>query len=122
MANEITASTSLTLNNGSVSTGDSSSKTISQTTPRFMAGVQNIGTTQEQISLISDISTPGLASFKNMDATNYVEIGVVVSGTFYPLVKLKPGDPAAQFRLATGTFYARANTAAVDLQYTILAD
>jgi hypothetical protein len=39
----------------------------------------------------------------------------VVAATFYPLLKLKPGEVAV-CRLATTTFYAKANTAAVNLE------
>lgn len=121
MANEITLSTNLQLTNGGTKAGRNVSKRISQSTARHSGNVQNIGTTQEAVVVASDIATPGFASFVNLDATNYLEIGLVVSATFYPLAKLEPGEPAV-FRLATGTFYAKANTAACDLEVLILAD
>ena len=77
-------------------------------------GLQNIGTTYEAISF-GDI-TPGLVFAKNLDDTNYVELGLDVSLTFYPLIKLEPGDECV-FRLAGSvSLYGKANTAAVDCQ------
>lgn len=81
--------------------------------------VQNIGTTYEQIVLPAEVTAGGYAWFRNLDATNYVEIGVEVSAAFYPLVKLKAGEVAV-LRLATATIFAKANTAAVNLQSCVL--
>ena len=89
-------------------------------TPVMASGVASIGTSHEALPM-GDVSTAGWARLENLDATNYVEIGVVVTGTFYPTIKLK----ATEFcvvRLGTNAPYARANTAAVQLDYVILQD
>ncbi len=119
MADGITVTHQVTAVKGSMNfdTGGLSF-TATQTNGRFSAGVQDIGTTHEQVVIGSDIVAAGVSSFKNIDATNYVELGVVVSATFYPLVKLLPGE-SYPLRLATNTFYARANTAAVKLQFVV---
>jgi hypothetical protein len=50
-----------------------------------------------------------------------VQVGLVVSATFYPLIQCNVGDPPAQLPLAPGvTLYALAHTAAVNLQYAVL--
>lgn len=122
MASEINVSTSLLLETpGGISLQRETNRQIDQATPRYSANVQAIGTTYEAVVIGSDIGTPGMAVFVNTDATHYVEIGVEVASTFYPLLKLKPGE-SAQSRLATGTFFARANVAAVNLETIVCAD
>jgi hypothetical protein len=90
----------------------------------YSAGVQNIPTTAAGTALTfsSSVSTAGWAWFINLDSTNYVEIGGQTGGTtFIPIVRIKPGG-FAFFRAATTTLYARANTAAVDLEHVLLND
>lgn len=84
------------------------------------AQVQSIATSHEVIEF-GDISTAGWAFFRNVDATNYVEIGLEVSSTFYAFMKLEPGE-AAVLRLGGTGIYAQADTAAADLQYVLLED
>ena len=81
-------------------------------------GVQKIGTTHEAL-VMGDIGTAGWARFMNIDATNYVELGIVTGGTFYPFAKLKPGE-TFPLRLGTNAPYAKANTAEVNLEYLII--
>jgi hypothetical protein len=84
-----------------------------------IGGVQSIGTSAEALSIV-DVATPGYAYFRNTDSTNFVEIGTG-TGTFVPFAKLKKGE-ACIMRLSTTAPTARANTAAVALQFYILAD
>lgn len=122
MADEISVSLTLSAINGKMKLpAVSSAFRANQTTARFSSNVQNIGTTHEALTIGGDISTAGWGIFQNNDSTNYVDIGVDVSGTFHPLARIKAGESHA-FRLATNSPYAKANTAAVNLQYTILAD
>ena len=67
---------------------------------------------------LASISTQGFAHFINLDATNYIEIGVQVSSTFYPFVKLKAGE-ACLLPLGTSAPFARANTASVNLDFVV---
>ena len=73
----------------------------------------------EAVTVNADVGTEGWAYFTNLDLTNFVQIGVDVAGTFYPLVKLLAGE-MAMYRLATGTFHAQADTASVDLEVFVL--
>ena len=82
-------------------------------------GVQAIGTSGETLS-VTDVATPGYAYFRNLGPTNFVELGTGTS-TFVSFAKLKAGE-AAILRLGTTAPTARAKTAAVNLQYYILAD
>lgn len=121
MASEITLQAALKATKGFLSIAKDKTVRIDLSGTAFMNAVQNIGTTYEQIVIPAEIATAGCAFFRNLDATNYVEVGVVVAATFYPLLKLKPGEVAV-CRLATTTFYAKANTAAVNLEICLLAD
>lgn len=115
MANEISYSMQMSLNNGGLSDSFSSgSRSADQATALLIRNVQTIGTSEEALAL-GDIVTPGFAMFKNLDDTNFVEIGTT---GFVPFVKLEPGQMCI-LPLATTAPYARADTAAVDLFYII---
>lgn len=53
----------------------------------------------------------------NLDPTNFVEYGVQVAGTFYPVGELQPGETyVVRLSRNLGTLYLRANTASVEVQ------
>lgn len=94
---------------------------VSAAAPAAAGLAQIIGTAAggEAINL-GDVATNGVGYFKNTDSANYVEIGVQVGGTFYPVRRLLAGE-AFPDRIAPGAvLYARANTASVVLEYAIL--
>ena len=126
MADEITVSTSLKLANGDLATMTIASRTqqITQNTaaPARAGGTQTIGFAAHEALVVTDLTTVGVARFRNRDAANFVEIGVDVSGTFYPVVRLNFGEEWI-FRLSQGvTYYAQADTAAVIMDRDILDD
>lgn len=82
-----------------------------------VSNVQVVGTSEEAL-VIGDIGTPGYMICKNLDATNFVEIRPG-TGTA-DAIKLKPGDIAC-FRCAAAP-WAIADTAPVELEYTIIED
>jgi hypothetical protein len=124
MADEITAAVSLAVVKSSLTANFPLVRdTFSMSGDSVSRNVQSIPTTAAGTALViaAGVSTVGWAYFRNTDATNYVEIGVQVAGTFYPVIKLK----ATEFgccRLAVSTLYARANTAAVNLDMSIVED
>jgi hypothetical protein len=68
----------------------------------------------------------GMVMMFNLDQTNYVEVGLQVSGTFYPKDRLdpgsssRPGNPLLS-KFAPGvTWYWRANTAACLVKMMLL--
>ena len=71
---------------------------------------QVIGTTEETLSLGSDLTTP-FVCIKNLDDSNFVEVGLTGS---YPM-KVLAGEFAC-FR-TNGTIYAKADTADVTVQF-----
>ena len=122
MANEITLTGSLQIANGDFKQDwRPGTIQITQSTQACAGGVQIIGTSEEAI-VVTDVATPGYCFFRNLDATNFVTIGSFVSATYYPALKLKAGEYAICRLDGSKTFYAKADTANVKLQYAILAD
>lgn len=121
MANEIALTLKLAVNNGFlVQRFDPGQLLVTMAGFTSAGGVQSIGFAAAEALGITDVSTAGYAYFRNIDTVSYVEIG---TGTapFVPFMKLKAGE-AAVLRLGTNAPTARANTAAVNLQYWILQD
>lgn len=122
MASEITAVTGITVNKGNISFTRAVNQSIDMSGTHFSWQVQNIATTQEQLVIAADVATNGVAWFRNLDLTNYVEIGLYISSVFYPLLRLKPGE-TARARLSPGVaVYAQAHTLAVDLEHIVVED
>jgi len=119
MANEFSITSSFKLSNGN----DSFTRTVSFNADQTAVGgpspgVLSIGTSHEAVAP-TDLTNKGWALFKNLDDTNFVEVGVDVAATFYPLIKLLPGEQV-QVRLSPSvSLYAKADTAAVRLDAQI---
>lgn len=111
-ANEIQSVINLKVTKGSLDVTRSVSQqlTLTAAKPNAAGFTQAIPTNTAGTAVtLGDVTTNGVAWFRNLDTTNYVEIGVQVSGDFYPLVRLNYGE-AWSFRLAQGVApYARAN-------------
>ena len=75
---------------------------------------QSIGTTAETLSLGDITGVPGAIVIKNLDATNYIELGGDSGLTVFK-IKLLAGQFVA-FQPTAATIYAKANTAAVRVQ------
>jgi hypothetical protein len=122
MAAEITVSCSLSFSKGSSSAALSGSGAFTMTGTRYLRGRQNIGTTEEQIS-IGEITSEGWMLVINRDTSNFVRLrqGVVASYS-NALIKIKPGE-FALFRVdPAATLYGTADTAAVDVEYLLIED
>lgn len=119
MANEISISGSLSLNNTNIDIDKNFSlATITQSTENYVAHTQTIGFAAEEPLILGDITTPGYCIFHNADATNYVTIGETTNND---IIKLKAGEWCL-VRLGVTAPYAIANTASVKLEYIILED
>jgi hypothetical protein len=122
MAEEISVRWDIRAVKGGLSFQRSQSYKANLTGTRENSNVQVIGTADEQIILGADMSSVGVSYLINNDATNFVTIGVRDAGAVYiPLLKLKPGE-GFPLRLATATFYAKADTAPVELELGVLQD
>ena len=116
MADEIVITMGMTVTNGSLT------KKVGTIVDRYdMAGtrafgaVQDIGTTYELLDTGADVGTEGWSFYRNLDATNYVELGLEVSAAFYAFAKLMPGE-MAMLPISSNAIYAKANTATCKLQ------
>jgi hypothetical protein len=117
---DITMSSNFSVTKGTLKRTYSRSDTADfvSSAPPVASGAPTIGTTHEAL-VLQDVTSLGWARFENLDSTNYVEIGLVVSATFYPFLKLLPGEYQFARLSASIAPYARANTASVQLDYEI---
>jgi len=123
MSNEISYNFQILLNNVSLKDQYSSgSIAATQITPALVRNVQSIAVTPPDTAInLGSVVTPGFAVFQNLDLVNYVEIGIDITGTFYPFMKLKAGEQG-MLRLGTVAPCALANTLAVNVFYVIYAN
>lgn len=122
MANEFSMSFQVSLTNGTLKDQYSSGTlAANQSTAALVRNVQSIVHTPSHTALdLGSVSSCGYAVFVNLDASNYIEIGTDVTGTFAPFAKVDAGK-AIMLKLATNAPYALANTATVKLFYIIYA-
>ncbi len=116
MANEINASISLGVNKNGVVLNGGGSKTADMAGDQGITNVQIIGTGAEAI-VLGDVSTIGYVAFKNLDPTNYVELGLENTVITQNFAKLLAGD-VTLIKASTATMYAKANTAPCNLLVT----
>ena len=121
MANEFSSITfALTLTNGLLTdTIPNRTYQVTQTTPGKYEDVWNVGTSEESLTAFGGITNGGLCWVKNLDLTNYIDIGPAT--TVY-LIRLKPGEFAFFRLLPAADLFAKANTAAVNLHLKIYSD
>ena len=102
-------------------------RTLAATTVKYdIAGaavienVQSVSTNAAGDALVlGGVTDPGFGYFKNLDATNYIEIGSYdVNTNFLAFAKLKALEKAIVFLGVTAP-RARSHTAAVKLDYVI---
>tara|TARA_Y100000034_G_scaffold108200_1_gene138392 strand:- start:107 stop:484 length:378 start_codon:yes stop_codon:yes gene_type:complete len=125
MADELTYQFQTALSNGSLKDNHASNSiSVDQTTARLIRNVQAIGTADAGEALaLGDVGTPGFACLINLDDTNFVEVGVFSTPTFYPTLKLKPGEQQLiRFSGDISAPYARADSESVELFYIIYDD
>jgi len=120
MANEITVTAKLECTNGNLGTSvRPSSHKFDQTAVGAYDAVHNIGTTEENITTFQDLTTEGWCYIRNLDATNYCQVGF--STAVYG-IRLEAGEPAL-FRCEPAvTLYLKANTAATNIRIVVLED
>lgn len=123
MANEISIQATIAVRKDYLSARRSQGRsfTMNAASPAKAAGIASIGFAAHEAIPMGDVGTAGYAWFENLDATNYVQIGIDVAGAFHAFIKLKPGE-LALVRLGTNAPYAKANAAAVKLDYEIFED
>lgn len=123
MAGTITITGKISLVNGELTETirPAGTDTITQTTQGLHATVWNVGTSEESMP-VGDVGTLGRFYMKNLDSTNYVDIGPDSGGSMVGCVRLKPGEEH-WFRSKPGvTWKGQANTAACKVQIKICED
>jgi hypothetical protein len=121
MAQEISINLRMRVNKGFLIHEDSVTNQLVDMTGSVAAGgVQNVGTNPEVI-VVNDVATAGYSFFRNTGATNFVELGTGTGTSFVAFAKLKAGETSC-LRLGTNAPTARANVAAINLQYYIVSD
>lgn len=119
MANEISATATLLASKNGASVQFSFSKRNDMTGNVMSQNVQTIATTTEQIAFPADLSgIPAWLGILNLDPTNFVEIGLN-SPVTQIFAKLKAGQ-FALFPAGVASYYAKADTAAVNIQITAM--
>ena len=113
--NEIQATGTLTVSKNGVTASDTFAINVTMSGDDYVAGTQVIGTSNETIAL-ADIGTIGWVLIKNLDSTNFVEIGD--DGTNYT-VKLAAGE-GCLFRFSGSSINLKADTAACRVKYLVL--
>ena len=89
----------------------------------YVHNVATIGTTEESLFTgemdpgTGAAETKGMVMFKNLDTTNYVEIGPEPASYS---IKLLAGESAGPMPWSGDGLYAKANTAAVLLEYAFI--
>jgi hypothetical protein len=123
MANEITVTARIQVRNGAlIDDFTPGNDQVTQTTIGQDSHIQSIGTSEEVVTVASDVATLGVFGFKNLDTTNFVTIGPESGGAMVGFLKLKAGEVAIG-RFKTGiVIRAQADTAAVNLMTWILND
>lgn len=116
MANEITINASLKYAKNGASASVAASFKADQTGDKYQAGVQAVGTSPEETLDKGDIGTIGYALVKNLDETNFVQLGSS-SGVYS--VKLRAGEGCLIPWSGTAV-YAKADTAAVLVDYILI--
>jgi len=118
MANSLNAVANLS--NSTMQLNHTGSADITTTGDAFQGGQISVGTSEETITVSSEIGSAGLMWIRNADDTNFVSFGFAT--TVYPLI-LNPGE-AYLMRLtaATATLYLKADTAACNVHFGIYED
>lgn len=116
MAREGTIAISLRVTKNAAQVANTSSTTIDVSGSQLLHNTQNIGTTSETIDFGNISGTPQAVMIRNLDATNFVEIGGDTGLTVFK-IKIPKGQSTIIYP-SSGTIYAKADTAAVNILVT----
>lgn len=95
---------------------------VSQTNAKAVHNVQNIGTSAEAI-VFGDIAAAnyGYAILRNLDQTNFVVVSLANDATS-PFTRLNAGEHVVLRLTKSATYYAKADTGAVNLEVIAFED
>lgn len=116
MSDELKIGVVMSFSKGGASANRSEHIEVDVTGDAFNHEIQSIPTSNTALVEATAVGTPGFYFIKNLDATNYVTVGLTSSYA----IKLKAGEIAV-FR-AAGAIYALADTAACLVEYWLIED
>lgn len=119
MADEITISTSLAVNNGTLTVGQSDNTTADQTTKGAVQRTQTIPTSNTVITL-TGVTSPRAILIKNRDTANYIDIGPTSGSSLVACVRLRAGESCLMPLTPSVVLRGQANTASVAIDYLIV--
>lgn len=114
MANEVYASVRVTANKSGAKSEISTTFRANMTGDDMLQATQVIGTTSELVSFGDITGAPQQVVIKNLDSTNFVELGGDSGLTVFKL-KLLAGQTTL-IQPSSATLYAKADTADVRIQ------
>lgn len=116
MTNEFRITAAVQLRNGNISVNTLPvSYNANQTTANGPTPGMVTATTSGVTVSLAQLTTPGFLMIQNTDATNYVQYGLYISSTFYPLGELLPGEVNV-LRLARDILTANTGAAVLRLK------
>jgi len=116
MADELSINATISFSKGGAKVNRSESASVTVTGDSFIHNVQSIDTSEEVVLEGTDLGTPGYMWIKNLDATNYVDVGL--TGAYQ--VRLKAGEIALYRVASSAAIYALANTGACLVEYVLI--
>lgn len=116
MANELSIVASMAFSKGGAQCTRSESISVTVTGDAFTHQVQSIPTSDTALLEGVAIGTPGYYFIKNLDATNFVTVGLTASYAIKILAK-----EIAVFR-AAGAIFALADTDTVNVEYWVVEE
>jgi len=120
MANEVTFACSLKATKTGAIINQTANMFADMTGADMMQNTQNIGTSAELVTFGDITGAPKLVMIKNLDVTNFIELGGDSGLTVFKL-KLRAGH-ATLFSPSSATLYAKADTASVLVQVAAVED
>jgi hypothetical protein len=115
MANEISVTANLTVNNGNYNASRTVSTSFNQSSSGFDTQLIQVTTGGVNLSPVG-IGTEGWIWFKNLDSTNYLDWGVASNH----IGRMQPGEYAVFRMLSTATLNLVANTATCEVEVFLL--
>lgn len=97
------------------------SQSVTITGSEYVHQVQIVGFAAHEALDLGDVGSVGWIIIHNRDATNFIQVGADVTGSFVPVVKLKAGERGC-FRLQTANTYLKADTGNCRVEYLLVED
>lgn len=108
-----TLNISASINDTTNGVNQSANKTVTTTGEGIDQRVLSVGTTEEEVTIATGIGDCGYAMVKNLDATNFVEVGFATG--VYPIKLLATQFALLPLAAATASLFLKADTAACNV-------